>query len=82
MVGGARVGLGSIDELRPSNAAVRGMPDVVATEGQPEVSGFSEVDVGDSAAGAVAVDRYTPRILPYHPNAYVPLETPEILWQR
>jgi starch phosphorylase len=25
---------------------------------------------------------YTPRILPYHPNAFIPLETPEILWQR
>jgi starch phosphorylase len=25
---------------------------------------------------------YTPRILPYHPNAFVPLETPQILWQR
>jgi len=25
---------------------------------------------------------FTPRIVPYHPDAFVPLEAPEILWQR
>ena len=29
-----------------------------------------------------ATDDYTPRLLPYHPAAVVPLEAPEILWQR
>jgi starch phosphorylase len=25
---------------------------------------------------------YTPRLMPYHPDAAVPLEAPHILWQR
>jgi starch phosphorylase len=25
---------------------------------------------------------YTPRLVPNHPNASIPLEAPEILWQR
>ena len=25
---------------------------------------------------------YTPRVIPYHPKASVPLEAPQILWQR
>jgi starch phosphorylase len=25
---------------------------------------------------------YTPRLIPHHPMASVPLEAPEILWQR
>lgn len=25
---------------------------------------------------------YTPRLIPHHPDAFVPLEAPEILWQR
>jgi starch phosphorylase len=39
-----------------------------------------EYDVTVSAARAL-VD-YTPRLLPHHPAAVVPLEAREILWQR
>jgi starch phosphorylase len=27
-------------------------------------------------------EEYTPRLIPRHPDAVVPLEAPEILWQR
>jgi starch phosphorylase len=35
-----------------------------------------------SVPASRAVDEYTPRLLPYHPLATVPLEAAEILWQR
>ena len=28
------------------------------------------------------VNHYTPRVVPYHPEAYVPLENASILWFR
>ncbi len=28
------------------------------------------------------VEEYTPRIIPRHPDATIPLEAPQILWQR
>jgi starch phosphorylase len=31
---------------------------------------------------ARAADDYTPRLVPHHPKAVIPLEAPEILWQR
>jgi hypothetical protein len=33
-------------------------------------------------SGARPADLYTPRIIPYHPEAQVPLEDIHILWQR
>ena len=35
-----------------------------------------------SIPAARALGDYTPRLLPRHPIASVPLEAPEILWQR
>ncbi len=29
-----------------------------------------------------SLEQYTARVVPYHPNAHIPLETPEILWQK
>jgi starch phosphorylase len=28
------------------------------------------------------VSDYTPRVIPYHPDAIIPLEAAQILWQR
>jgi starch phosphorylase len=35
-----------------------------------------------AAPGERPIDDYTVRVMPYHPEARVPLEAPEILWQR
>jgi starch phosphorylase len=35
-----------------------------------------------SVEGGRAAADFTPRVIPYHPNASVPLEADQILWQR
>ncbi|MGB7571358.1 MAG: alpha-glucan family phosphorylase [Methanothrix sp.] len=37
---------------------------------------------GAKVAGARAAEDYTPRIVPYHPEAFVPMEEGHILWMR
>jgi len=39
-------------------------------------------EYGASIPATRPLDDYTPRLLPHHPMASVPLEAPEILWQR
>jgi starch phosphorylase len=43
------------------------------------VNGFV---VGAKVAAARAAEDYTPRIVPYHPEAFVPMEEGHILWMR
>jgi starch phosphorylase len=49
-------------------------------EGQPDGSGMNRYAARVPAVRAAA--DYTPRIVPSHPGASVPLEAPNILWQR
>ena len=61
-------------------------------EGEPAVQAMTVTDRGAAAKGVVsysaqvaasrAASDYTPRIVPYHPRASVPLEANQILWQR
>ena len=37
---------------------------------------------GAKAAASRAAEDYTPRIVPYHPEAFVPMEEGHILWMR
>ncbi|NYT10679.1 MAG: hypothetical protein GKC09_12240 [Methanosarcinales archaeon] len=37
---------------------------------------------GAKVAAARAAEDYTPRIVPYHPEAFVPMEEGHILWMR
>jgi starch phosphorylase len=68
-------------------------PDAARVELFPDGSAPKPMDRGASLPGngflysaSVPADRsagdFTPRVVPNHPNAYVPLEASEILWQR
>jgi starch phosphorylase len=60
-----------------------GAPDLHAMtrEASPDNASGRHVHVADVPAGRPATD-YTPRLVPFHPDAAVPLEAPFILWQR
>jgi starch phosphorylase len=61
-------------------------------DGQPERHAMERTRTLDDASGGFeyrvtipatrAAGDYTPRLLPKHPHAAIPLEAPEILWQR
>jgi starch phosphorylase len=61
-------------------------------EGRPAIQAMTSCKTcGDSSGGLVFATQvsatrsstdYTPRIIPFHPNASVPLEAGYILWQR
>jgi glycogen phosphorylase len=53
---------------------------LTASEKQPDAKGI--VTYSAQVAASRAASDYTPRIIPYHPGASVPLEASQILWQR
>ena len=58
-------------------------PDVEAMVASPSTKDSSGVIVYSAQVPATRpVSDYTARIVPRHPNAAVPLETGQILWQR
>jgi starch phosphorylase len=83
-----RVHLGG---LNPDSVCVELYADP-ANDGEPEhhamVRGRKLDESGDGHEYAVSIPvtrplgDYTPRLLPHHPMASVPLEAQEILWQR
>lgn len=86
-----------LGELQPEDVRVELYADPLPeeetdTEGRPEriemqqigplagaVNGFV---FGAKVAAARAAEDYTPRIVPYHPEAFVPMEDGHILWMR
>jgi starch phosphorylase len=66
-----------------AEAANGGEPERHAMARGPKLDGPSNGYAYDVSIPAVrATGDYTPRLLPYHPAAVVPLEAHEILWQR
>ena len=86
-----------LGELQPEEVRVELYADPLPeeetdTEGRPEriemeqlgplagaVNGFI---FGAKVAATRAAEDYTPRIVPYHPEAFVPIEEGHILWMR
>jgi starch phosphorylase len=79
-----------LDDVDPSAVTVELYADarsgtdpsrVAMTRGAPLVGARGFVYVGDVADDRPSTD-FTPRLLPFHADAQVPLELPLILWQR
>jgi starch phosphorylase len=83
-----RVHLGDLD---PRAVGVELYADP-GNDGQPERHPMSLIREPDDASGAYeysvsisgarALGDYTPRLVPRHPDAAIPLEAAQILWQR
>ena len=54
----------------------------VMARGSKVAGSGTRYEYGVSVPAARATGDYTPRLLPYHPSAAVPLEAHEVLWQR
>ncbi len=66
-----------------AEAAAGGAPEIVAMKrGEPLVGASNAHHYSASVAAARPADEFTPRIVPFHPLASVPLECQRILWYR
>ena len=55
---------------------------VTMTRGRKLFDESNTYEYAASIAASRPADDYTPRLVPHHPDAAVPLEAPQILWQR
>jgi starch phosphorylase len=66
-----------------SEGSDRQSPSRIPLQRKGPVSGFVNVySYSGEASASRPANHYTPRILPFHPHAAVPLECQEILWMR
>jgi starch phosphorylase len=79
-----------LDELDPNAAQVElfaakenSLPEIRQTmQGQPLAGAVNAFSFSATVSADRPADRFTPRIVPEHPGARVPLECPQILWYR
>jgi starch phosphorylase len=79
-----------LDELDPNAVRVelfaakeKSLPEIRQTmQGQPLAGAGNTFSFSATVAADRPADRYTPRIVPEHAGARVPLEGPQILWYR
>jgi starch phosphorylase len=79
-----------LDELDPAAVKVelfaakeKSLPEIRQTmQGQPLAGAVNAFSFSATVAADRPADRFTPRIVPEHPGARVPLECPQILWYR
>jgi glycogen phosphorylase len=65
-----------------ANPVQKGAPAFVAmTASKTSVDSAGTIAYSAQVPASRPASDYTPRILPYHPDAFVPLEVSEILWQ-
>ena len=55
---------------------------ITMTRGQRLFDQSNKYEYAASVAASRPADDYTPRLIPHHPDASVPLEAPQILWRR